>query len=116
MANIGERIRKIRLLRNMTQGELAVAIGFEDNDYGRGRVSKYERGIRVPKEEMLIKISKALNINSYYLSQGDHTYALDLHTNYLIGMMYYLLNLKRMKMAVGCNLMNNILVTLLMNG
>lgn len=78
MANIGERIRKIRLLRNMTQGELAVAIGFEDNDYGRGRVSKYERGIRVPKEDMLIKISKALNINSYYLSQGDHAYALDL--------------------------------------
>ena len=78
VANIGERIRKIRLLRNMMQGELTVAIGFEDNDYGRGRVLKYERGIRVPKEDMLIKISKALNINSYYLSQEDNTYALDL--------------------------------------
>lgn len=52
----------------MIQGELAVAIGFEDNDYGQGRVSKYERGIRAPKKDMLIKISKALNINSYYLS------------------------------------------------
>ena len=52
MANIGERIRKIRLLRNMTQGDLAVAIGFADNDFGRGRVSRNERGIRVPKEDV----------------------------------------------------------------
>ena len=116
VANIGERIRKIRLLRNMTQGELAVAIGFEDNDYGRGRVLKYERGIRVPKEDMLIKISKALNINSYYLSQGDHTYALDLAYELFDWDDVLPFKFKKDENVVGFNLISNISVTLLMNG
>lgn len=116
VANIGERIRKIRLLRNMMQGELTVAIGFEDNDYGRGRVLKYERGIRVPKEDMLIKISKALNINSYYLSQEDNTYALDLAYELFDWDDVLPFKFKKDENAVGFNLISNISVTLLMNG
>nr|WP_280525453.1 helix-turn-helix transcriptional regulator [Faecalicoccus acidiformans] len=116
VANIGERIRKIRLLRNMMQGELTVAIGFEDNDYGRGRVLKYERGIRVPKEDMLIKISKALNINSYYLSQEDNTYALDLAYELFDWDDVLPFKFKKDENVVGFNLISNISVTLLMNG
>ena len=39
--------------------------------------SQYENGTRVPRKDMLGKISKALHINSMYLNMDDHTEALD---------------------------------------
>ncbi|WP_259320859.1 helix-turn-helix domain-containing protein [Holdemanella biformis] len=41
------------------------------------RISHYENGTRVPRKDMLGKISKALHINSMYLNMNDHTEALD---------------------------------------
>ena len=42
------------------------------------RISQYENGKRTPKEDLLEKISDALQINSLYLSNKEKTDALDL--------------------------------------
>ena len=75
--NIGERIKYVRMLRGMRQEELAgkVVLGYNEN--GRTRISQYENGKRTPKEDMLEKISEALDVESYYLSTKEHTAILD---------------------------------------
>ena len=55
---IGERIRRIRIFRKMTQSQLGEAVGLSDV-----RIRQYEIGNRTPKEEMIEKIAKALNCN-----------------------------------------------------
>jgi transcriptional regulator with XRE-family HTH domain len=69
--NIGERIKTIREFRGMTQKELGLAVGFDEKT-ARARISQYEIGNRVPKEDTLIALSKVLRssvqaINSYSL-------------------------------------------------
>ena len=65
--NIGKRIKYVRMLRGMRQEELAGKVGLGYNENGRTRISQYENGKRTPKEDMLEKISEALNVESYYL-------------------------------------------------
>lgn len=60
--NIGERIKAIREFRGLTQKELGLAIGYDEGT-ARARISQYEIGNRVPKEDTLIAISKILHIN-----------------------------------------------------
>ena len=71
--NIGKRIKYVRMLRGMRQEELAGKVGLGYNENGRTRISQYENGKRTPKEDMLEKISEALNVESYYLSTKEHT-------------------------------------------
>lgn len=78
--NLGERIRYVRRLKNMTQLELAEKCGLGDDDNARTRISQYENGSRTPKEEMLEKISEALGVTSLYLSTKERTFAYDLCT------------------------------------
>jgi len=59
---IGERIKRIRNLRKLTQKELGLAIGFDDNT-ADVRVAQYESGTRTPKEDMLNKIAEVLDVN-----------------------------------------------------
>lgn len=75
--DIGERIRFVRKFRGMTQQELADAAGFPPGHNGRVRIQQYEAGVRVPKEDILEKISAALNVNSLYLSTKPRTELLD---------------------------------------
>lgn len=75
--NIGERIRYVRQFRGLTQEELAIKVGLGEGENGRTRISQYETGKRKPKEDMLEKISKALNVHSLYLSTKEKTTALD---------------------------------------
>jgi transcriptional regulator with XRE-family HTH domain len=60
--NIGERIKTIREFRGLTQYELGLAIGF-DEKAARARISQYEINYRIPKDDMLFLIAKALKIN-----------------------------------------------------
>lgn len=76
--NMGDRIRFVRQFRGLTQLELAEAVGLPPGENGRIRISQYEHGVYVPKEDMLEKISEALGVTSLYLSTKEHTYALDL--------------------------------------
>jgi len=59
---VGDRIKRVRNFRGMTQRELGVAIGF-DAKTADVRMAQYESGTRTPKEDTLRKISEALDVN-----------------------------------------------------
>jgi transcriptional regulator with XRE-family HTH domain len=59
---IGDRIKRVRNLRNLTQKELGLAVGFEENT-ADVRIAQYETGTRTPKEDMLKKIAGVLDVN-----------------------------------------------------
>jgi len=59
---IGERIRYIRNLRNMTQKFLGMAIGFDEKT-ADVRMAQYESGTRTPKENYVADIAKALEVS-----------------------------------------------------
>ena len=53
---IGERIKKIRIFRGITQKELGQVIGIIEN-----RVSQYEHDYRIPKKALSLEIASALH-------------------------------------------------------
>ncbi|AVM67666.1 transcriptional regulator [Peptostreptococcaceae bacterium oral taxon 929] len=55
----GKKLRRLRLLRNFTQKELAVKSGITD-----AAVRNYELGNRSPNKEQLIKIAEVLNCDT----------------------------------------------------
>lgn len=55
---IGERIKRIRNFRKWTQAQLGKAVGLSDV-----RIRQYEIGNRIPKEDMIQELAKALNCN-----------------------------------------------------
>ena len=55
---IGERIKRIRNFRKMTQSQLGEAVGLSDV-----RIRQYEIGNRTPKEDMIKDIAVALDCN-----------------------------------------------------
>ena len=59
---VGDRIKRVRNLRGLTQKELGVAVGFEEKT-ADVRIAQYESGTRTPKEDMLRSISEALDVN-----------------------------------------------------
>lgn len=59
---IGEKIRRIRIFRGMTQKELGIALGLNEKG-ADNRVTQYENGYRIPKPELLDKIAQVLRIN-----------------------------------------------------
>ena len=61
-----ERIKELRLARNMTQKELADMLGVD-----RTAVVKYETGKNGPTSEILIKLSKIFNVSLEYLLGVD---------------------------------------------
>ena len=63
---IGERIRYIRNLRNMTQKWLGMAIGF-DGKTADVRMAQYETGTRTPKEKLVGDIATVLEVSPHAL-------------------------------------------------
>ena len=59
---VGDRIKRARNLRGMTQKELGIAIGFEEKSADI-RIAQYESNTRTPKEELLRKKEVELNMN-----------------------------------------------------
>ena len=69
---VGDKIKKIRTFRGMTQKELGLAIGFEEKG-ADNRIAQYETNYRVPKRELLDKIAEVLRVdrqNFYTISPG----------------------------------------------
>ena len=66
----GERIRRIRNLRGMTQRQLGLAIGFDEKT-ADVRIAQYESGARTPKEKLLADIAAALNVSPRALDLPD---------------------------------------------
>lgn len=67
---VGERIRRIRYFRGMTQKELGVAIGFDEKS-ADVRIAQYENETRKPKEPLLRKIAEVLDVNYLALYEPD---------------------------------------------
>ena len=61
---IGQRLKEARLMRKMTQPELAAAVGVT-----KGAIGNYETDISSPKEPILIKLMDVLQIDANYLYQ-----------------------------------------------
>lgn len=59
---IGEKIKKIREFRNMTQQELGEAVGFAIKNAAI-RIAQYEMDYRVPKGELIQLLAKTLDVN-----------------------------------------------------
>lgn len=63
---IGQRIKRIREFRGLTQKELGQRLGFK-----RGcdvRIAQYESGSRVPKRKMLLSLANVLGVDVCVLS------------------------------------------------
>ena len=60
---VGDRIKRARNLRGMTQKELGIAIGFEEKSADI-RIAQYESNTRTPKEELLRKIAEVLDVST----------------------------------------------------
>ena len=65
---IGGRIKEARKLRKMTQAQLAEAA-----EVATGTIQQYELGKREPRYEILIKISRALNLSVAALCDTSQT-------------------------------------------
>ena len=67
MEDFGERLRKLRTNRDMSQGELAAQLGVVPSSVG-----KYERVAgSFPSVEILIKISDFFGVTLDYLLKGE---------------------------------------------
>ena len=67
---IGERIRYIRNLRNVTQKWLGMAIGFDEKT-ADVRMAQYESGKRTPKENYVADLANALSVSPKALDLPD---------------------------------------------
>ena len=65
--SVGDRIANLRKERNISQGNLAKAVGVT-----RQAVSKWENDISTPDTLNLIKIADLLNSDVEYLATGKH--------------------------------------------
>ena len=64
---VGDRIKKARNAKGLTQKDLGVAIGFTALT-ADVRIAQYESGTRVPKEKVLFDLSRVLSVSLEYLS------------------------------------------------
>lgn len=62
--SIGKRLKEARILRKMTQEDLATAVGVT-----KGAIGNYETEVSSPKEPILIKLMEILQIDANYLYQ-----------------------------------------------
>jgi len=63
MVTFGQKLKKIREEKGISQQELAERLGHKTNSY----IAEVEKGKFIPKEEKLRKIAKALDISFYQI-------------------------------------------------
>ena len=83
--NIGERIKRIRTLRGMTQKDLGIALGFPERS-ADVRVAQYESGSRTPKEDVIQEMAKVLKVKPKAIADPDY--------NTYMGLMYMFFDLE----------------------
>ena len=67
---IGEKIKRLRKLRGITQKELGIAVGFDEKS-ADVRIAQYETGTRTPKQELVEKIADVLDVNPLYINNPE---------------------------------------------
>ena len=83
--NTGERIKRIRVKRGMTQKELGMALGFPERS-ADVRIAQYESGTRKPKEDLVNALAKVLKVSPHAIADTDYDTP--------IGLMYTLFDLE----------------------
>ena len=64
--SIGERIKKARVFRGMTQKELGIAVGFNEKN-ADVRIAQYESNTRRPKDSLIYKMADVLDVGFFTL-------------------------------------------------
>lgn len=82
---IGDRIKRIRTMRGMTQKELGLAVGFPARS-ADVRIAQYENGVRNPKEDMIRLLAEALHVHPSAISNQN--------ANAYINLMYNLFDME----------------------
>ena len=67
---IGRRIKRMRQMRQMTQKELGIAVGFKP-ECAEIRISQYESDTRTPKAELTRSMASALGVSSQIIGKYD---------------------------------------------
>ena len=70
--NMGEKLRTLRLNRNLTQNQIADRIGLAIS-----AISSYESGMRYPSYETLIKLARIFHVSTDYLLGMTDTRSID---------------------------------------
>ena len=65
---IGQRIRRIRTAKGLSQADLGAAVGLSPD-----RIQKYENGARKPKQDLLKRIAAALGVSVCALNDPNVT-------------------------------------------
>lgn len=69
---LGRRLREARQARGMTQAELGAALGLEDENSAAPRISRYERGDRMPDEKTMEALAEKLGLPvAYFHATSD---------------------------------------------
>ncbi len=63
---LGQRIKRLRLDRGWTQGQLGVKVKAH-----KKQISNYERDVTIPSTELLIRMAKVFNVSLDYLAFDD---------------------------------------------
>lgn len=71
---LGEKMKRIRLFRGMTQRMVGIGMGFEENS-ADVRIAQYETGKRTPKREALLAIAEILKVNPCCFLHSDDSVA-----------------------------------------
>ncbi|PPT78287.1 transcriptional regulator [Xanthomonas arboricola pv. populi] len=68
----GRRLREARLARGMNQAALGAVLGLEEQNSAAPRISRYERGDRMPDNESMAKLAEALELPvAYFHAASD---------------------------------------------
>ena len=62
MVNMGEKLKSLRLQKNLTQKQVADRIGLAIS-----AISSYESGTRYPSYDVLVKLARIFHISTDYL-------------------------------------------------
>ena len=74
---IGEKLKAIRKHRKITQKELGIAIGLHEvsdrsnEKTAETRIAQYENKLKIPRNDVIEKLSNALNVNSLNFTGGE---------------------------------------------
>lgn len=65
-STFGRRLREARLSKGLTQAALGAVLGLEEENTAAPRISRYERGDRMPDNESMAKLAEALELPVAY--------------------------------------------------
>lgn len=69
---LGKKIKKMRLLRGLSQKELGIKVGFS-SDTADTRIRQYEKDAMAPKSEIRKRLAEALDVDISTLSDNAFT-------------------------------------------